>query len=188
MTVTSSDTTRRIAFFRNRPDRLVVWGAVGMMALSLLWNWVSRPPDFVPRERVWDYVREQAPQHGLEPAFVFAIIKAESTFNANASNQGARGLMQLRQPAWDMVTDRPFRHAWRWRVNVDQGVAYLAHLRDFLEARDAFSYSNLAAAYRYGPNALAREEFDLERMPRPRNEVYRALFAGNIAPVVLPEE
>ena len=158
------------------------------MALSFLWNWVVRPPNPIPRETVWAHVLERAPEHGLEPGFVFAIVKAESTFDANASNRGARGLMQLRRPAWETVTGRPFRHAWRWRVNVDQGIAYLAHLRDFLEARDAFSYSNLAAAYRYGPNALAREEFDLERMPQPRNEIYRALFAGNVSPVALPDE
>ncbi len=156
------------------------------MALSLLWNWITRPPDYIPRERVWAHVRETASEYELDPAFVFAIIKAESTFNANASNDGARGLMQLRYPAWEMVTDRPFRHAWRWRVNVDQGIAYLAYLRDFLEERDAFSYPNLAVSYRYGHNAFARADFDIERMPAPRNEVYRAIFAGNIAPVALP--
>ncbi len=172
---------------RERPERWVIGGALVLIALSFLVNWLTRPPDLVPRERVWTHVQRRAAEHDLDPAFVFAIIKAESTFDANASNQGARGLMQLRRPAWDTVTDRPFRHAWRWRVNVDQGIAYLVHLRDLLEEREVFSYPRLAASYRYGPNALARAEFDVSRLPEPRNEVYRAFFAGDRSPVTVPD-
>ncbi len=168
------------------PYRWLVGSVLGLMALSFLWNGITRPPDYIPREEVWTYVERRAGEHGLDPGFVFAIIKAESTFNANASNQGARGMMQLRRPAWDMVTERPFRHAWRWRVNIDQGIAYLAFLRDFLEQRDAFSYPRLAAAYRYGHHALEREDFDVSRLPAPRNEVYREIFRGHTAPVARP--
>jgi len=157
-----------------------------LMALSFLWNWTTRPPDVIPRDEVWAYVRPVAEGHGLDARFVFAIIKAESTFDRNAHNRGARGIMQLRRPAWEMVTDRPFRDAWRWRVNVDQGTAYLAFLRDFLEERQAFSYPRLAAAYRYGHHALEREEFDLSRLPEPQNAVYREIFSGNTAPVAVP--
>ncbi len=171
---------------RIHPERWVIGGAAALMALSFAWNWISRPADYIPRDRVWTYVERRAPEYGLDPRFVFAIIKAESTFNANAHSQGARGMMQLRRPAWETVTDRPFRHAWRWKVNVDQGMAYLSFIRTFLEERDAFSYPRLAAGYRYGPYGLEREEFDLSRMPTPRNEVYQAIFAGDPAPVKIP--
>ncbi len=171
---------------RRYPFRWLVGGASVVIVLSFLWNWMVRPPNYIPRDEVWAYVEVRAGEHGLDPRFVFAIIKAESTFDANAGNHGARGMMQLRRPAWDTVTERPFRHAWRWKVNVDQGIAYLVHIRSFLEERDVFSYPRLAAAYRYGPYALEREEFDISRLPAPRNEVYREIFQGNAAPVAVP--
>lgn len=48
------------------------------------------------RKKISGYVNRIARQHGLEPAFIHAIISAESAYQPNAtSSVGAMGLMQL---------------------------------------------------------------------------------------------
>ncbi len=146
----------------------------------------SRRPRYIEREEVWSVVRAEAVKHNLDPAFIYAIVAAESSFNAYAKNGDARGLMQLRPAAWEEVSDQPHRRAWRWKENLETGAAYLAHLRDFLVEKERFSYPLLAACYRYGPYRVQAEQFDLNRLPEPRNEVYREIFRGNTFPVRPP--
>lgn len=157
-----------------------------LIGFSHLHQAVARPPLYLPQDVLWREVVRESAARNLDPGFVYAIIFAESSFNAHAHNQRARGLMQLTPPAWEEVTTRPFYQAWNWRVNLRAGMDYLVYCRNFLEANQSFSYPNLAAAYRYGPFHLQREGFSLARMPRPTNRVYQEIFRGNIHPVAWP--
>lgn len=159
-------------------------------AVFVLWSGMFRsaphPQQAVTREAVWAYVQRKAPEYDLDPVFVFSLVKAESTFDSGARTNVARGLLQLTRGAWQTVSNKPYRHAWSWRVNLDTGMAYLAHLKEQLEAAGQFSYPRLAAAYRYGPNRLRSVDYDLSRLPTTNNRVYAAIFAGNIHPVATP--
>lgn len=71
-------------------------------------------------------VREAALAHGVEEAFVRAVIHAESAFNINAlSNKGAQGLMQLMP---DTATRFGVVDPFSARENIRGGTAYLAWL------------------------------------------------------------
>lgn len=95
-------------------------------------------------------VLHQSGTHGIDPAFVRAIIHAESAFNPNAlSKAGAMGLMQLMPgTASDFgVSDRldPAE-------NIRGGVAYLRFLMDMFDGNADL----VSAAYNAGQNAVLR--------------------------------
>jgi len=95
-------------------------------------------------------VRAAAALHGVEEAFVRAVIHAESAFNLNAlSNKGAQGLMQLMPATAERfgVTD-PFSA----RDNIHGGTAYLAWL---LKRFDG-DFRLAAAGYNAGEGAVDR--------------------------------
>jgi soluble lytic murein transglycosylase len=82
-----------------------------------------------------DAIRSEAAVHGIDPAFVAALIRQESLFNpAATSSAGARGLMQLMPatgsllarslefPTWDPVL------LWQPDVSIVMGTAHLAEL------------------------------------------------------------
>lgn len=161
-------------------------GALLALLLFGLWSscsWRSKP---IHPDRVWAYLQEEAPAHGLDPAFAFAIVFAESSFDAHADSGYARGLMQLSKGAWETVSDRSYGRAWDWQDNLDAGLAYLAYLRGFLYDHNAFSYPLLAASYRWGPFAVKERGFDMNRVQPAKNTVYKQLFAGEVAPVAPP--
>lgn len=163
-------------------------GAV-LMLVWVFWWWLrgALEPSFLSEGVVWAELEPLAESAGLEPEFVYAIAWAESSLNAKARNGRARGLMQLTPLAWEEVSERPFRDAWRWRVNLEVGVDYLAFCRDFLVERDAFSYRLLAASYRYGPYAVAAADFELSNLEEPRNLIYQELWRGHVSPVEVPD-
>lgn len=151
-----------------------------LLVLTLVLGEWKRPHKILPREQVWPVVEREAARHGLDPHFVMAVLAAESGFNSRARNRRARGLMQMTPPAWQTVSDEPFRKAWNWEVNLVAGTAYLGYLKSWLEKRERFSYPLLAAAYRHGPGRLAETGFDLSRLPPTRNAIYRELDQGRI--------
>ena len=82
-----------------------------------------------------DAIRTEAAAHGIDPAFVAALIRQESLFNpAATSSAGARGLMQLMPatgsllarslafPTWDPVL------LWQPDVSIVMGIAHLGEL------------------------------------------------------------
>ncbi|MGJ3243815.1 MAG: transglycosylase SLT domain-containing protein [Opitutales bacterium] len=176
---------------RIKPDQALTAAAVfggGLLALMLfgLWSncsWRAKP---IHPDRVWAYLEKRAPDYDLSPEFAFAIVFAESSFDAHADSGYARGLMQLSKGAWETVSDRSYGRAWDWQDNLDAGLAYLAHLRGFLDDHNAFSYPLLAASYRWGPYAVKRRGFDMSRVKPAKNEVYKQLFAGEVSPVAPP--
>lgn len=78
------------------------------------------------RDAFSDEIALAAARHGIDPAFVRAVIHAESAFNPNAlSNKGAQGLMQLMPATAERfgVAD-----AFTPAQNIEGGTRYLAWL------------------------------------------------------------
>jgi len=95
-------------------------------------------------------VRELAPQYGLDPNLVLAVIAAESSFRADAlSPAGAAGLMQL-MPA----TARRFgvRDIYDPMQNLRGGMSYLRWLLSYFRGNVKFAL----AAYNAGEGAVNR--------------------------------
>lgn len=121
-----------------------------------------------------------AKAQGLEPAFVFGLIRQESRFVVDIrSSVGAGGLMQL-MPAtarWtakriglshftpDLVTDPT--------VNAQLGAAYLKHVLDEFGGHPALA----AAAYNAGPYRIKSW---LQAMPRYQTPLELAIWIENI--------
>jgi soluble lytic murein transglycosylase-like protein len=95
-------------------------------------------------------VEQQAHLHGIDPALVSAVIKAESGFNPQAvSSVGAQGLMQLMPAtAKSMGVENAFDPA----QNIAGGVKYLAGLLRKFGGSKALA----VAAYNAGPGAVER--------------------------------
>lgn len=106
----------------------------------------------VPDVPYGDLIHASARRHGLNPALVAAVARAESAFRTNAvSAKGARGLMQL-MPA----TAERFG-VGRHRVhdpqsNIEAGTRYLRILAD----RYQDDVSLVLAAYNAGEGTVAR--------------------------------
>jgi hypothetical protein len=91
-----------------------------------------------------------ATEHGVDPALVKAIIRAESNFDQRAvSRKGAQGLMQL-------MPDTAFRYAvsnvFDPAENIRGGVQYLRYLQELFP----YQLHLTIAAYNAGENAVLR--------------------------------
>ena len=97
-----------------------------------------------------DEVVAAATRHGIDPAFVRAIIHAESAFNPNAiSRVGAQGLMQLMPATADRFgVEDPFTPA----QNIEGGTRYLAWLLNRFNGDTRLA----AAGYNAGEGAVDR--------------------------------
>lgn len=63
-----------------------------------------------------EYVEPYAAEYGVDALLVYSVIKTESGFQADAvSNVGARGLMQLMEPAFDWT---------KWRMGDESDICY----------------------------------------------------------------
>ena len=141
---------------------------------------------FIPAREVFAVVRRETKEADLLAAFVFAIVVAESDLNPYAESETTRGIMQLSRRRWDNVSSSPYLEAWIWRRNIAAGVRYLTVCRHWLESKGHFSYPLLAATYRYGFDHVKKNQYDLHRIRRPRNRIYRKLFDGDPAAVEIP--
>lgn len=97
-----------------------------------------------------DAVRTAGKTYGVAPAFLRAVIHAESAFDPNAlSSAGAQGLMQLMPGT---ARDMGVANAFNATQNIRGGARYLAQLlKDFHGDRKL-----AAAAYNAGPNAVRK--------------------------------
>lgn len=141
-----------------------------------------RVPQRIPPEAVWREAVALGARHDLNPNLIVAIAFAESSFNAHADSGFARGLMQMSRAAWSDTTSMPYERAFQWRHNMAVATAFLAALRDRLVVAGHYDDRTLAAAYRHGFAALARERFAVSRMPKAQNAVYAKIFAGHLPP------
>ncbi|HEY6963141.1 MAG TPA: lytic transglycosylase domain-containing protein [Gaiellaceae bacterium] len=85
--------------------------------------------------RYSEYIRVHAREHGLDPAFVAAVIYQESKFNADAqSSSGAIGLMQLTPETAHGIAIRTGGHRFVTKdlydpeINIRYGAWYLHNL------------------------------------------------------------
>lgn len=106
----------------------------------------------VPEVPYGELIHAAARRHGLNPALVAAVARAESAFRADAvSSKGARGLMQL-MPAtaeWLGVSSRQVHDP---RSNIEAGTRYLRMLADKFDD----DVSLVLAAYNAGEGTVAR--------------------------------
>ena len=82
-----------------------------------------------------DEIEYYAAQNNLQPAFVMAIIRNESSFRTNAeSNVGARGLMQMMPDTAEWIAGKldddayTFDSMWDGETNIRYGCWYLGYL------------------------------------------------------------
>jgi len=107
------------------------------------------PPVKNDNAPISEIVESAASRHGVDPALVHSVIKAESNYNPSAiSRVGARGLMQL-MPA--TARQLGVNNAFNPKDNIEGGVKYLRYLQD------KFQDPVLAlAAYNAGEGTVAR--------------------------------
>ncbi len=151
--------------------------ALGALLCAYLSGYIPTIALNPAHSEVWHYIEQHAPDYDLNPEFVYAIARAESSLKPNALTFYARGIMQLSRAAWQSVSHEPYRRAWNWRLNLKVGMKYLHYCKIFLEQHHAFNEANLAAAYRYGPNALKKAKFNAQALGKnERNKIYQELF------------
>ena len=101
----------------------------------------------------------QARELSIDPAWVFAVMRQESAFSADArSPAGAMGLMQLMPRTARLVARqtntryRSRRQLYNADLNIRLGSAYLRRLLDQLDEHPALA----TAAYNAGPHRVKR--------------------------------
>jgi len=114
-------------------------------------GWIRRMGPIVDRARYQRYdkiIDDAASRHGVEPALVKAVIRAESDFVPYAvSPAGAQGLMQLMPKTARM---HKVWRVWEPRQNVEGGVTHLRQLLD----RYSGNVKLALAAYNAGEKAV----------------------------------
>jgi len=141
------------------------------------------------RAEIWVTIQPLAARYRLDPAFVYALVAAESNFNPAARNGEARGLLQIKPGSWRVVSSARYDPmVWDWRANLDAGNDYLPYSRSYLHKKTAFSYPLLLAAFHYGLDYVEDRGFNMRRVPVPDSPIYRQLWAGNLTPVSIPQQ
>lgn len=137
-----------------------------------------------------DIVSREAADNGLEEALVYAVIRAESNFEADAvSRVGAVGLMQLMPTTYEWMlmrdgnTELTLDDLPDPAVNIRYGCHYLAYL--------STKYSDIktiAAAYNAGDGAVdswlddanySSDGVTLDEIPYPETAAYVEKVADN---------
>jgi soluble lytic murein transglycosylase len=137
--------------------------------LAQLWDWPSQSILTLARLRQWndlelrfplnhrEAITDQARDHGIDIAWIYAILRQESAFMSDArSSAGARGLMQLmprtaKQVARDLKQS-PVKldDLYRPEVNIKLGAGYLSMVYRQLQQSPVLA----TAAYNAGPHRV----------------------------------
>lgn len=146
------------------------------------------PDTLAARRQIWAALQPMAAARGLDPLFVYAIVRLESHFDPHAERGEARGLLQIKPRAWRAVSDLPYETSvWDWRTNLTVGMDELAAIKRTLVQKGAFSYPMLWASYHYGIDYTASHGFDMSRIPRPSEPISAKIWAGDPHPVNPPK-
>ena len=157
------------------------------LLVLLLLAGCARRRDAVDRAAVWRALQDPAARYRQDAAFLYALVAAESDFDARARQGEARGLYQLKPAAWAAVSSRPYEPTvWDWQANLETGVDYLMWCRHALHARGHYSERLLLATFHYGFDYVAARGFDESRIACPPGPIYRELWEGRLRPVPVP--
>ena len=106
-----------------------------------------------------DYIEKYAAQYNLQPAFVTAIIRNESSFRTNAeSSVGARGLMQMMPDTAEWIAGKlddysyTFDRMWDAETNIRYGCWYLGYLSRLFRGDPVL----VSAAYHAGQTTVTQ--------------------------------
>lgn len=105
-----------------------------------------------------ELVEKYAAENGLEPAFIYAVIKTESGFRPNAtSNVNARGLMQIIPDAftWLAGLQKDNVSTFEDMYDPETNIRYGCYLLGMLY-REFGSYRLAAAGYHAGPGSVRK--------------------------------
>lgn len=169
-----------------RVSSWLVWLALGVLLAACSRPVVDAPPT---KDEIWAAIQPQAARYRIDPAFIYALVAAESGFDPRARNGEARGLLQLKPAAWARVSTAPYEPTvWAWRANLEAGIDYLAYTRNALQQRSGVQFSDalLLAAFHYGFEYVEARRFEVGRLECPDHPIYRELWAGRLAPVPPP--
>jgi soluble lytic murein transglycosylase len=137
--------------------------------LARNWGWHDRAIFTLSRAKYWDdlstrfplahknFVTEGAHKQDIEPAWVYAVVRQESAFIADAySSAGAMGLMQL-MPRTAKQVARQQKHRLKntaellnAQTNIKLGTAYLRSVMNKLDNHTVLA----TAAYNAGPHRV----------------------------------
>jgi soluble lytic murein transglycosylase len=130
-----------------------------------------------------DVIRRQAADKRLDPAFVAAVIYAETKFNARTSSAGAEGLMQIMPQTAQFLAHRSGATTFRVsdlgtpQVNIAYGSYYLRYLLDEYGGNRVLAL----AAYNGGESNVdgwiaaskaRRVKFTVDDIPFPETRAY----------------
>ncbi len=120
---------------------------------------VTESPEGTLRVTWQDEIEKYAAQYNLQPAFVTAIIRNESSFRTNAeSSVGARGLMQLMPDTAEWIarklddTAYTFDRMWDAETNIRYGCWYLGYLSRLFRGDPVL----VSAAYHAGQTTVTQ--------------------------------
>ncbi len=129
---------------------------------------VTEQADGTLRVTWQDHIEKYAAQYNLQPAFVMAIIRNESSFRTNAeSSVGARGLMQLMPDTAEWIAGKLDDHSytfdsmWDAETNIRYGCWYLGYLTRLFHG-DA---ELISAAYHAGQTTVTQWLSDRTKSP-----------------------
>ena len=78
---------------------LILWGGVKLLKVGYRFF-----QEMIYPVKYEDIVGKEASEYNLDPAMVYAVIRAESSFRPSAvSSKGAHGLMQITEPTFDWL-------------------------------------------------------------------------------------
>jgi soluble lytic murein transglycosylase len=137
--------------------------------LAQEWNWPSQAILALAKIQHWDdlelrfplnhrrEVDRQAKDHGLESAWIYAIVRQESAFSVDArSSAGALGLMQLMPSTAKDVASKANKRSFKLddllqpEVNIELGATYLNQVYRSLQENPVLA----TAAYNAGPGRV----------------------------------
>jgi soluble lytic murein transglycosylase-like protein len=114
-------------------------------------------------------IEQVSKEHAVDAGLIYAVVAAESNFNANAqSPKGARGLMQLMPDTAQRfgVTD-----VWNPLQNLRGGARYLRYLLTFFQD----NVSLALAAYNAGEGAVVAAGYEIPPFAETRSYVPKVL-------------
>lgn len=165
--------------------------AIAVGSLCSLSSCSGSEENHYPREYS-EIVSQEAKNNKLEEALVYAVIKAESNFDAEAvSKVGAIGLMQLMPDTYEWMlmrdgnTELTIDDMANPSINIRYGCHYLAYL-----STKYTEIKTIAAAYNAGDGAvdswLSNPEYssdgvNLKNIPYPETAAYVEKVADNYA-------